>query len=420
MKYFIAILLSINLFIPQTASAVRLWSSGLELQSATSAVEFDGQSGTGISINTTTYRSGAAALRVVRSGTAGTSYVFQQYGGSAGVDNNFVRIYVYIVTAPSANTTILELNNYNDQGTNASIYLKTDRTLQLTYYAGSGGAHQQNIGSVSSALALNTWYRIEVNYNGTNTASVNIEALLNGTSFASQTGITDAIDAGIVGRIYWGIDAGAWGGAEVATADLYFDDFAINDGTGTAQNSYAGAGSVVHMHPDSAGDAAATLGLFSAVDEVTPNDATDYVEQDTIAAFNYNFEASSVRGIGASDTITLVQIGTRQHPETAAAAAWTPQIKSQSGGTTTSGTSTTHNDTTWRTNGDVEPRNYALTSYTDPQAGGAWTPALLNTMIAGVNVTDATPNMFFSTIWALIEYIPSIITYTAPPIVFEE
>jgi len=99
----------------------------------------------------------------------------------------------------------------------------------------------------------------------------------------------------------------------------------------------------------------------------------------------------------------LVQVGTRQRCETAAGADWTVHIKSQSGGTATTSGTISQNDTTWRTNGDAAPRNYPVTAYVDPQGGGAWTPTLLDSAIAGVTALGANPDLHFTNIWILVE-----------------
>ena len=398
MRKFLSILNIISvlgLFIPQFTFAARLWQTGVELQSTTSGVDWDSTLGSP-TINTTTKRSGAASLRC--NPTAAAWYIRHRYAGT-GATTIYARFYIYISTATDGTETIVRLGD-SGFATEPDVYLQitTGNILQLRDSAGT------QIGSNSSALNTGQWYRVELEspFSPGDTGNT-YKARLDGTEFASGTGagfLGDAVNFLQVGII------------TASTADIYFDDIAVNDNQGSAQTSYPGAGSIVHMHPTAAGDAAATTGLFSAVDEVTPNDATDYIEQDTIAEVDYNFETSATAGIGASDTITLVQVGTRQHPETAAAAGWRALVMTQTGGTTAYGNAKTHNDTTWKTNGDALPKIYSLTSYVDPQAGGAWTPALLDTMQAGVDVTDATPNMFFSTIWALVEYVPSGATTT--------
>jgi len=365
----------------------RLWSCGFELQSATSGVEWDTSTG-GVSIDTTTKRSGAASFRC--NPTAATKYITHQFTID-GTKNLYFRFYLRIATSTNALDTIFVVKDGWYPTNMIGIRLNSDRTLELwdEYWP-------VQIGSDSSALDTDTWYRIEVSYTY---ATNSVIAYIDGVSFATGALMVEMMAT----------TEGAFlmlGATTTTTADLYFDDIAINDDIGTSQIGLPGEGSIVHMHPNAAGDASATTGTYADVDEVSPDDATSYIEQDSIAEVDYNFETSASAGIGSGNTITLVSIGTRQHPETAAAAGWRGLIMSQSGGTTAYGDAKTHNDTTWRTNGDVLPQVYSLTSYTDPQGGGAWTTALLDTMQAGIDVTDATPNLFISTIWALVEYAP--------------
>ena len=123
-------------------------------------------------------------------------------------------------------------------------------------------------------------------------------------------------------------------------------------------------------------------------------------------------ESSSAAGIGSTDTISVIQVGVREAPLTAAADSYALRIKSASSGTTIEGTTLTHNDTTYKTNGDALPRIYSLTSYTDPTTAVAWTPTgtnSLDNMQVGVHAIDATPDILTSTLWALVEYVPSVV-----------
>jgi hypothetical protein len=385
----------------------RLWSCGFELQSVTAGVEMGTVGGT-LAIDTTTKRSGLASLRF--NPVAGNSSETTVTIGTT-VDTVWIRFYINIATLPDVQTEIFYTDDAGG-GSTCSILVNTNGTLELWGLTNDLSQFQQK-GSDSSALNTDTWYMVEIAVD-TSTNTWQYEAKLNGTSFASGTtsaGFTGDTDRFSLGTT--GMSNPATFTTTTVTTNIYFDDVAVNDDSGTVQNSYPGAGSIVHLHPNAAGDAAATAGDYTAIDEVTPNDATDYIQIDDNGAANYNFEAYTVPGIGASDTITLVQIGLRHRPETAAASAYTPQIKSQASGTTVGGTSTTHNDTTWKTNGDALPIIYKLTSYVDPQGGGAWTPALLSSMIAGVNVTDAAPDFYISTLWALVEYVPAVVGGTA-------
>ncbi|HEY4490323.1 MAG TPA: hypothetical protein VJC12_03685 [Candidatus Paceibacterota bacterium] len=397
MKKFIAILfiiLLVNLSAPKLVEAARIWSSGFELGSTAEDVEYNQWIAAG-AIETTTKRTGVNSLKVALTGSNSRrgGYIIPFIGSA----HSFFRAYVYFETLPPAVNSFM-LSGNDDASIN--IRAKIDNAGQLSLVDEDG-----SIGT-GSTLSTGVWYRIELESDttvaaGSHVVNLYVDGVLDiGSSTRSISKAQDQFY--FVGN----------GNTEAHTSGIwYFDDLAINNTSGSSQTSLPGAGGIIHMQPDSAGDADETLGSFADIDEVTPNDATDYIEVDTNIPANYNFESWSSAGGASNDTITLVHVGTRQHPETAASGAWTPQIKSQSGGTTASGSSTTHDDTTWQTNQDSAfNRSYRLTSYTDPQAGGAWTPALLDTMIAGVNVTDADPDMFFSTIWALVEYTEAVAT----------
>jgi hypothetical protein len=424
MRVFKLMLIVISLssvMMPATAWATRLVSSGFELQSATAGIEFGGSSGTGIAVSTTTKRSGSASMEVTRSGTAGTSDFYYQFGAATGVHQAYVRTYLYIATAPSVETGVVELTN-NAALTYCGIDLKANRTLQVYYDI--TGFTKHAVGSASAALNLNQWYRVELYCDNTGGAGA-LSGRLDGVVLASQTGITDFGNAGSgdLSRAYVGIDAGEWGnccGADYrATGDLYFDDIAINDTTGNSQNSWPGEGKIVHLHPNGDGDNHGWLKLgggagdannYNQVSETTPDDATTYLKR-TAAGANiiddYNMENSSVPSIGSSNLISLVQVGGRIGATNATSTdrGGIYRIKSQASGTTTSSATIDWSINGWGLNVDGTEPNYQLTSYAEPQAGGKWTPTLLDSMQIGMkNGTSSTNEIRVSALWALVEY----------------
>lgn len=377
----------------------RIWSSGVELQSATSAVEFD--TVTGASIDTTLKRSGAASIKLNPS--ASTQRVVHRVTGS-GTTEVYGRAYVYITTAPSAQEDLCGFAD-NVQGGGVGIRINTDRTLELWDL---GNAVQ--LGSDSSALNTGQWYRIEFWIEAAGT-TWQMEGKIDGTTFAVDNSQA-APGSGGSFDFYLGTAPAAFTNTGSGTYEINFDDIAVNDTSGSAQTSWPGAGSIVHMQPDAEGDNTSVLaGTYADIDEVTPDDATTMVTMTTGSALiDVNCESSSNAGIGSSDTVTLVQVGIRESALSAASEGWNLRIKSASGGTTTDGTTTTHNDTTWRTNGDALPRIYTLTSYTDPTTGVAWTPTgtnSLDNMQIGINGSDPVPTIQVSTLWALVEYVPA-------------
>lgn len=201
----------------------------------------------------------------------------------------------------------------------------------------------------------------------------------------------------------------------------YFDDIAVNDSSGSANNTAPSPyGQVIHLLPDGDGDAdtgSPTRGgtdsgaIWSQLDEVTPNDTTDYVvlpvnPSDCVVSI----ENASSKGIGPTDTILFVEVHGRICGASGSAANWFPQIQSQASGTRVSATAVTLASALFRTNDDTDgSRQCKLRQLTDPQAGGAWTRALLDSTQIAARTTDGNPDTWVSTLWALVEFIPAFI-----------
>jgi hypothetical protein len=377
----------------------RLWTCGFELQSTTSGVEFTSATGT-VSISTSVARGGGASLRC--NPTAATGYIEHQVDTAAAVKRTFHRVYLRITSLPTATTTILAVGQSGYFP--VRVRLTTTGTLQLR-----DGLSGTDVGSPSAPLTLNTWYRIEVDADdsGSTGATRAVTAYLDGTPFSGTTAI-----AGTSGysRVRVGVQ-------DTCTADLHFDDIAVNDTAGSAQTGLPGPGNVVHLHPNAAGDNtgfATTVGGSSnwgRVSEATPDDATTYnatTATGTSTIDDFNLDAASTAGIGASDIISLVAVGARIGSDATTTASLVYRIKSQSAGTVLESGSVSVAVNGWATHKATAPFVHQLTSYTDPQAGGPWTAALLDTAQIGyrTNVSQTTTRRV-STLWLLVEYVPS-------------
>lgn len=387
---------------PGISEAARLWSSGGELN-ATASIEFPRASGS-FSLSSSVKRSGDYSVRINGLTSGAITAVGTHVASTADNGPFFARFYINITTLPSAENRIFEMEDAA-----VMVYLTLDETGVLKLYDEDG----QITGTTT--LSTNTWYLINVRMDGSPAAGSDVvQAAVDGIIFATST--TRSLSTGITSFTVGGnlnLEA-------QTTGEWYIDDMAVNDSTGSAQTGTVGAGSIIHMQPNADGDTAQgsrggtdSGSDWGQVDEISPNDSTDYyildVNNDVLFV---NMESSSNAGITSSDSITLVQVGIRHVPVLAASASYQMGIKSQASGTIDVGGTITHDDTTWKTNGDVLPRNYKLTSYTDPQAGGAWTSALLDTTQIGVRVVDADPDLGISTLWALVEYVDT----TAPTI----
>lgn len=382
----------------------RLFSSGFELGTTTDRVEFKNESAS-LTLSTTTVRSGTYAARCSSLSSGSRNGAVFSRSTVAASGPYYWRFYLYIATGPSATNAIFSINGTVDTLSSpiASICLNSDLSLRLTDEDGT-------IGSDSSPLSLNIWYRIEMGYNGTPSSGSHVlNARIDGTEFAAST--TRSLSSGICS---WGVGGNLKSEAQT-TGDWFFDDCAMNDSTGAAQNSYPGDGSIIHMHPSADGDNNDALsGTWADVSEVTPDDVTTIaVIDDNTDLFDVNCQTSASAGIGSSDTIILVQVGIREASATNAQSSWNLRLKSASGGTVSSGSSSINGASAYHTNGSLQVNSYTLTSYTDPTTGIAWTPTgtnSLDNMQIGIDPSDANPDINLSTLWGLVEYIPAAVS----------
>ena len=221
---------------PDEVFAVRTWSSGCELQRAspgnmTDNLEFDASgsavSTARISTSVGTARSGQASCRAVTSSGQYSSFR-AQFADSAGQPGPvYFRFYLNIASAPSSNADIFYVADGSDL--EGFLILNSNRTLSWANDDASV------VGTSVSALAPNTWQRIEVMYDADDAVTVRVNGS-NVISIGSHTG--DQIH--IVG---YGICAGSGGSPRVcsgASGDLYFDDMAVNTSTVAPQNSWPG------------------------------------------------------------------------------------------------------------------------------------------------------------------------------------
>lgn len=378
----------------------RLYNCGFEMQSTTANMEFNATStagGSAVAISTSIKRSGNAAIRFSNSGANGGAYARQDLLAD-GNGPYYFRAYVYVADRPSARTSLLTVKNIADTS-RMYVDLNTDGTLTLADTSGDIGT--------SSALALSTWYRVELKFfNNTVSGKAEMDVMIDGTSFASTTTSTST---GTVGRLRFGPSD------SVSSYDIYMDDIAINDNTGSAQTSWCGEGKLVLALPTGAGDNAATTGVYSYINEIPPSDTatsgSTMVELDANPTIgDYNMTDSSTLGICTTDTISMIQVMSRMREETSGATNYTLRIKSASGGTTTSSSSLDVGDTTPRTNpSGTTVFGNVLISYTDPTTAAAWTPTGTNSidnMQVGVGTTDGNPDTWCLWLGAYIEYVP--------------
>lgn len=380
----------------------RLFTSGFEAGSLTDGMEWTTIASTP-TLSTTTVRSGTYSLRISSLGSTTRQGHRYQFASANGNGPYYFRFYIRYATLPSADNTICEVLS-TAPSMMVRLFLKSDGTLQL-------GDEDGTIGSPSSALISSSFencVEIKIDRTGAGGAHV-VEAKLNGTVFATASNRN--LSAGVaLFRLGGNL------GAEAQTqGDWFFDDVAINDSTGSYQTSYPGSGKVILLVPNADGDATVwrdttntTVGTnnWQLVDEVPPNDATDFVQHASSGIIDmYNMSAS---GIGASDIVSLVSTLVRFRNNTAdATAAFRVRIEKAASGTVSESSNIVPNSTTWRSNAPAAPATSSLTLYQDPDSAN-WTKTTLDSMQAGLNLSVAgTQRIQVSALYVFVEYIPA-------------
>jgi hypothetical protein len=127
-------------------------------------------------------------------------------------------------------------------------------------------------------VQTNTWYLIELHIKIDNSGA--LELKVDGIADASFSGDTQPGADTTIDNVYI---------FTVGTGQtIWFDDLALNDTTGGADNSWCGDGRVIRLTPSASGDASEWTGSdgnqvdnYALVDEAPPN-AADYVEDSTL------------------------------------------------------------------------------------------------------------------------------------------
>lgn len=370
----------------------RIWQTGAELGSTAA----EGGS-SGLVVAGDAARTGSYGYR--QSEVTTTAVAMSRNFLTERTTSCFLRAYVRVTTLPGGNTGILGIGSNVGSSKLVNIRITPTGSLQMVNLSGA------QVGSVSSALTLNVWYRVELMYTATATGA--IEARIDGSVFASANSPSHTPGWS---RIYIGNSFAGTGSGLIA----HHDDVAVNDSSGSAQNGYPGPGNIVHVHPAGTGssnqwhqfnNAAGNENNWSAVSDVIPDDANNWLRSSTLN----ETDAYAVGAMPVSvAAVNVVAVGVRRANDTASAvSAFTPRIQKASGGTVAEGSPIVPNATAWATDRD----GYALATYTDPD-GAAWTASTLASMQIGMRLSAVgTSECWVTAIWASVDAVlPLLIT----------
>lgn len=378
--------------------ALRLWSSGCEMQSD---AEFHAIIGS-VSYSTSTKRSGGASCVA----NAQNQSWIEQWGSAV---NYAVRgCFAFSDATPSAAMEFIDLNNGATSG--IKLTLNTDGTVTCSEAFGN------TFGS-TSAIADNAWHCFEIK-NSSTTATCRID----GSQFGSGTSFGTTMS-----RVQWGWLSGS------TTQTVYSDDLAVNDLTGSFENDYPGStsteGHIVHLNADSAGDAnqgvcqpsscSPASDAYTMLDETVPDDATTYYVLDASGdAVEVNLESTA--SATSSDTLSaipVVSVITRVRAGTGAGTGtFEAAIDDQAGTHTSASRTFTNTSTAWKTHGADGSFPLPLeTRYQKADNSTSWTAGVLDSTEISIIASDAAPDLELTYLALLLEYDQPTPTPTSTP-----
>lgn len=380
----------------------RILSMGFELQSATANIEGGDVGLSGVAISTTVARNQGASMRC--NSVAAQTGFDTSYTSTAVA---FGRAYIYMPALPPSTVAVIE--HYKGGGV-ATVGVCVDSTGHFILFAFDTAGTGTTVGTSAGTFNAKQWYRVETKVDMSANPWV-VDLQVDGASVASGTVALAANTTSV-----YSIDSA---GFTIATAtpsnvtfDIYFDDIAVNNNSGSFQTSFPGAGSIVHLLPSDTGDASTfttqtggttgTNANYSRVNEITPNDATSFNGTATLNQEDL-FNCQNIGVLGGS-SVTLVCVGGRIRNDVAdATTAIKYEIEKKSSGTISQSAAIIPNSTTWRTNSITAPWTYPLILYQDPD-GANWDYTTINSMQIGYKLTAANVNRIDVTkVWALVE-----------------
>lgn len=223
-----------------------------------------------------------------------------------GTNTYYLRAAVYLSSLPTTDDAILFCWYNASSATGLQVIVTHAGGIAVQNWSNNATNY-----STSFALSMNAWHVIEVSYVPSTGASV---GLVDSVQFGSGT-VENASTGSCTYQACY---------SPTTACTIYVDDLAMNDSTGSAQNSWCGPGQVVMLKPtaDSARvgfttGAAGTTNLYAAVDNTPPigvvqtsATATSQIEDATSNTTDYyqpTLQTYTAAGVPSGSSISLAK-----------------------------------------------------------------------------------------------------------------
>jgi hypothetical protein len=342
-------------------------------------------------------RVGAYALRANPATTSANGWVVISGINNAGemtttaanVVTSFTRFYLRIATAPTSNNECIFQVQNSSSSVKLEARLSSNREIKL-YDSGL------SLLGTSSALSLDTWYRIEIKC-GTG-ASASYELKINGSSSLSGTAdlLTDNANLWAFGK---------YSNRNTQSFDVYFDDIAIYG------HDYPGSGDVRVMVPNADGTTAnwtptGDSNRWDCLNDISSDGDSTYISSTSAnEIYDANLESCASAGIsGDVNAIKVIAISKYTGTDPGASPI---EVRVKSGA------SVVQTDVGFSENGGpTSYRAYSLICYEDP-AGGNWSTSDLDSLQVGVSNENTVGTTRVTSLYSMVAYVPSAFTCEA-------
>jgi len=333
------------------------WEDGSNIGTNTSSVTSPKLSTSSRSLRATNPSVGAAAFETINAVAA---------TGSANTDwnkaNVYARFYFYCATAPGSGYEEI-YSVYNGSGS-LKMFCSINSSRQLGVYDRFG----LHVATGTTALSLNTWYRIEVR--SATGSSAAYEVRINGTTELSGTcdqSTSNSANA-LLGK---GVNRNS------NTIDYYFGPTKLDD------SGFPGAGFISILLPTANGSTAQwTSGTNSSnyleVDEVPADNDTTYIKCGTGGNQVHLVTLTDAAAAGVAGSIASIKAVAKIREDSSVTSSSGLRVRSGSTNTDTTGVNRTTTYTHAR-----------MILATDPNTGAAWTSSAIDALEIGVFETNA-------------------------------
>jgi len=254
-----------------------------------------------------------------------------------------------------------------DAGT-AQVTLGTNSAGAFQFYRGTTAGTAIGSASAAGLVTPLTWHYLEIKITVSNTSTGTVELRVDGNSVITATGLnTQATANTVVNQVRYGEMNNA-----ANLAPMLYDDLYLFDNSGGSLNTFLGPRTIRTLMPAGAGDLTqwtpSTGNNWQCVDEIPPNDDTDFVSTSTVN----QRDLYTLQGLSITGNADFVTLWDRMRKDDVSARVVQTNLR-VSGNDAFSANIAINSNYTFSD----------FTQETNPNGGGAWTQTALNALQAG-------------------------------------